>query len=131
MYEDGLTLINYYDFFKHLEYSRHSIIVGVIPLLSIPNPVSFTFNITFVYGTYIHLFITIFLPQMMGKRYMYLVFWQRTFIKKTFGTSLEVQWLRVHASNAEGMGSIPGWAAKIPTCRVVQQKVFLKKEKDL
>ena len=89
-----------------------------------PTLVSFTFNITFVYGTYIHLFINLVLPQMMGKRYMFLVFWQITLIKKTFGTSLEVQWLRVHASNAEGMGSIPGWATKIPTCRVVQPKNF-------
>ena len=30
------------------------------------------------------------------------------------GTSLVVQWLRLHASNAEGMGSIPGWGTKIP-----------------
>ena len=60
LYEDGLTIISYYDFFKHLEYSRYSIIVGVIPLLSISNPMSFTFNIIFVYGTYIRLFITLF-----------------------------------------------------------------------
>ena len=30
------------------------------------------------------------------------------------GTSLGVQWLRLHASNAEGMGSIPGWETNIP-----------------
>ena len=30
------------------------------------------------------------------------------------GTSLVVQWLRLHASNAGGMGSIPGWGTKIP-----------------
>ena len=37
-------------------------------------------------------------------------------IKKTYnpGTSLVVQWLRLHASIAGGMGSIPGQGAKIP-----------------
>ena len=30
------------------------------------------------------------------------------------GTSLVVQWLRPHASNVGGMGSIPGWGTKIP-----------------
>ena len=29
------------------------------------------------------------------------------------GTSLVVQWLRHHASNAGGTGSIPGWRSKI------------------
>jgi len=29
------------------------------------------------------------------------------------GTSLVVQWLRLHASNAGGVGSIPGWGIKI------------------
>ena len=30
------------------------------------------------------------------------------------GTSLAVQWLELHASNAGGSGSIPGGEAKIP-----------------
>ena len=30
------------------------------------------------------------------------------------GTSLAVQWLRLCASNAKGVGSIPGWGTKIP-----------------
>ena len=30
------------------------------------------------------------------------------------GTSLGVQWLRLHASNAETMASIPDWGTKIP-----------------
>ena len=30
------------------------------------------------------------------------------------GTSLVVQWLRFHASNAGGMGLIPDWGTKIP-----------------
>ena len=34
--------------------------------------------------------------------------------KKSEGTSLAVQWLRLCASNARGMGSIPGWGTKIP-----------------
>ena len=29
------------------------------------------------------------------------------------GTSLPIQWLRLCASNAGGVGSIPGWGAKI------------------
>ena len=29
-------------------------------------------------------------------------------------TCLAVQWLRLHASNAEDKGSIPGWGIKIP-----------------
>ena len=28
------------------------------------------------------------------------------------GTSLVVQWLRLHAPSARGMGSIPGWGTK-------------------
>ena len=36
------------------------------------------------------------------------------FIQHTFtGTSLAVQWLRLHAPNAVGMGSIPGQGTKI------------------
>ena len=30
------------------------------------------------------------------------------------GTSLVVQWLRLHTSNAGGLGSIPGVGTKIP-----------------
>ena len=30
------------------------------------------------------------------------------------GTSLAVQWLRLYASNAGGVGSIPGQGTKIP-----------------
>ena len=30
------------------------------------------------------------------------------------GTSLAVQWLRLHASTAGGVGLIPGWGTKIP-----------------
>ena len=30
------------------------------------------------------------------------------------GTSLVAQWLRFHAPNAGGTGSIPGWGTKIP-----------------
>ena len=36
-------------------------------------------------------------------------------LKSCLGTSsLAVQWLRLHASSAGGMGSIPGWRTKIP-----------------
>ena len=33
--------------------------------------------------------------------------------ESTVGTSLVVQWLRVHSSNARGVGSIPGGGTKI------------------
>ena len=33
--------------------------------------------------------------------------------KKQWGTSLAVQWLRLQASTAGGMDSIPGWGPKI------------------
>ena len=38
------------------------------------------------------------------------------------GTSLEVQWLRLCASNARGMGSIPGQETKIPTYGATKKK---------
>ena len=37
-------------------------------------------------------------------------------------TSLAVQWLRFHASNAGVPGLIPGQGTKIPTCPVGQTK---------
>ena len=33
-------------------------------------------------------------------------------VKVTVGTSLVVQWLRLHAPNAGGLGSIPVWGAR-------------------
>ena len=36
-----------------------------------------------------------------------------SFEKEPDGTSLVVQWLRHCASNARGLGSIPGWGTKI------------------
>ena len=30
------------------------------------------------------------------------------------GTSLVVQWLRLHTPSAGGVGSIPGWGTKMP-----------------
>ena len=42
-------------------------------------------------------------------------------------TSLAVQWLRLWASNAGGMGSIPGWGTKIPhPCS--QSKIIFKNQ---
>ena len=38
------------------------------------------------------------------------------------GTSLVVQWFRLHASNAGVMGSIPGWGTKIPHASMCGQK---------
>ena len=44
--------------------------------------------------------------------------------KNTRGTSLVVQWLGLWASNAGGMGSIPGWGTKIPhAARRGQKKI--------
>ena len=38
------------------------------------------------------------------------------------GASLAVQWLELHASTAEGLGSISGEGTKIPTSCLVQAK---------
>ena len=38
---------------------------------------------------------------------------KKTTNNKFWETSLAVQWLRLHASNAEGAGSIPGQGTKI------------------
>ena len=40
-----------------------------------------------------------------------------------------VQWLRLHAPNAGGMGLIPGWGTKIPYV-VGMGKIKLKKKKN-
>ena len=40
--------------------------------------------------------------------------------KNRYGTSLAVQWLRLHASTAGGTGSIPGWGSS--TCHTVRPK---------
>ena len=39
------------------------------------------------------------------------------------GTSLEVQWLRLHTSNSGGRGSIPGQETKNSTCHVLRPKI--------
>ena len=46
------------------------------------------------------------------------------------GTSLAVQWLRLCASSAGGVGSIPGQGTKIPHAVLCSQKIKLKKKKD-
>ena len=38
------------------------------------------------------------------------------------GTSLVVQWLRLHTPNAGGLGSIPGLGTKIPQAKTRQKK---------
>ena len=39
------------------------------------------------------------------------------------GTSLEVQWLRLHTSNSGGGGSIPGQGTKNSTCHVLRPQI--------
>ena len=46
------------------------------------------------------------------------------------GTSLVVQWLRLHASNAGGMGSIPGQGTKIPQAMQCGQKIKERKKEN-
>ena len=42
------------------------------------------------------------------------------FQKAIWGTSLVIQWLRLHASNAGSMGLLPGQRTKIPqACHTV------------
>ena len=48
--------------------------------------------------------------------------------RNTFGTFLVVQWLRLHASNAGGTGSIPSWGTKIPHVMRPKDKERKKKE---
>ena len=48
--------------------------------------------------------------------------------KKTLGTSLVVQWLRLLAPNAGGMGPIPGQGTKIPHATWHDQKKKKRKE---
>ena len=50
-------------------------------------------------------------------------------IKNNFGTSLAVQWLRLHASTTGSMGSIPGRRAKIAHAAGRGQKKKKKKKK--
>ena len=40
--------------------------------------------------------------------------WNLFLLKSNTGTSLAVQWLRLHTPNAGGTGLIPGWRTKIP-----------------
>ena len=48
-------------------------------------------------------------------------------MKITLGTSLVVQCLRLHASTAGGVGSIPDWEAKILRAKVQPKKEKKKK----
>ena len=48
--------------------------------------------------------------------------------KKNRGTSLALQWLRLHVSTAVGMGSIPGWGTKIPHVAQCGKKKKKKKK---
>ena len=43
------------------------------------------------------------------------------------GTSLEIQWLRLHAPSAGGTSLIPGWGTKILLCHTVWPKKEEKK----
>ena len=45
------------------------------------------------------------------------------------GSSLVVQWLRLHPSIAAGTGSIPGWGTKIPHAKWCGPKLKKKKKK--
>ena len=49
-------------------------------------------------------------------------------LKKPLETSLETQWLRLHASITVGAGSNPGWGAKIPDAEQHDQKKKKKKK---
>ena len=50
-------------------------------------------------------------------------------LKEPPGTSLAVQWLRFHASNAGAAGLIPGWGTKIPHAAWHGQ-IFKKRKKE-
>ena len=44
-------------------------------------------------------------------------------LKQNLGNFLTVQWLRVCATNAQDVGSIPGWETKIPHAVQCGQKI--------
>ena len=50
--------------------------------------------------------------------------------KKLLGISLAVQWLRLHTSNAGGVGSIPGQGSNIPHATVWQKNKKLRGNKN-
>ena len=45
------------------------------------------------------------------------------------GTSLEVQWLRLHACGVGCTCLIPAWAVKTPTCHMAQPKKICNSQK--
>ena len=47
---------------------------------------------------------------------------QGVYKKKIWGNSLVIQWLRLCAFIAKGIGSTPGWGAKIPQAAQHGQK---------
>ena len=49
-------------------------------------------------------------------------------LKYIHRTSLAVQWLRLHAANAGGVGLIPGWGTKIPHAALCGQKILKNKQ---
>ena len=56
-------------------------------------------------------------------------FWMESYhLRLLPGVSLVVQWLRLHASNAGGMGSIPGQGTKIPHASRPKKKKLKKKK---
>ena len=57
-----------------------------------------------------------------------IAFWNATKITMIWGLSLTVQWLRLHAPNVGGKGSIPGWETKIPHAT---QRSLKKKNKNM
>ena len=50
---------------------------------------------------------------MESKTVCYSIFSIFLFTQNILGTSLAVQWLRLQAPNAGGMGLLPGWGTKI------------------
>ena len=48
---------------------------------------------------------------------------------RNLGASLAIQWLRLHAPTAEGMGLIPGQGPKNPDAAWYGQKFFFNKIK--
>ena len=51
--------------------------------------------------------------------------------KICIGTFLVVQWLRLHTSNADGVGSIPGQETKIPHAKQCGQRIKKLKHKNI
>ena len=56
---------------------------------------------------------------------------ETSIFKICIGAFLVVRWLRLHTSNADGVGSIPGQETKIPHAKQCSQRIKKLKHKNI